>query len=122
MTQLAELVAAYDRRIEAGRAALLEEMEALGGGAEARRLADSSDAGERRLAARLMHLLPEPDHVAALERLVADPDEAVAAEARGAMRVQRRTPEWHVAVERLTTATDPALRDAAATWAAESRR
>jgi hypothetical protein len=121
MSRLAELVAAYDQRIEAGRGALLREMDELGGGAEARRLADSPDAGGRRLAARLMHLLPEPEHVDALERLVADPDGAVAAEARRAMRIQRRTPEWHAAVDRLTTATDPALRDTAATWNAESR-
>ncbi len=122
MSRLAELVAAYDRPIEAGRGLLLEEMDALGGGAEARRLAGSPDAEERRVAARLMHLLPAPEHLPALERLVADPDPDVAAAARRALRGQRRTPDWHAAVGRLAEADDPALRADAAAWLDESRR
>ena len=118
---LPALVAAYDQPVEASRGELLEAMDALGGGAEARRLAESDDAEERRVAARLMHLLPETGHLAALERLVADRDPDVAAAARRALRGQRRTPDWHAAVERLAGADDPELREAAAAWQAESR-
>ena len=101
MSSLADLVAAYDRPVELGKGPLLQEMEALGGGAEARRLADSPDPAERRLAARLMHLLPEPEHVEPLERLVTDDDAEVAQQARRAFAGQRRTPEWHAAAARL---------------------
>jgi hypothetical protein len=122
MTSLADLVAAYDQRAETGRGKLLDEMEALGARAEAGRLADSDAASTRRLAARLMHLLPDPGYVDALERLCADPHPDVAAAARRAMRGQRRTPEWAAAVERLAASPDPALRDAAAAWEADGRR
>jgi len=101
MTDLAELVAAYDRPVELGKGKLLLQMEAQGGGAEARRLAGSPDPAERRLAARLMHLLPEPEHLEALERLVTDADPDVAQQARRAFAGQRRTPEWHAAAARL---------------------
>jgi hypothetical protein len=101
MTDLAELVAAYDRPVELGKGKLLLQMEAQGGGAEARRLAGSPDPAERRLAARLMHLLPEPEHLEALERLVSDADPDVAQQARRAFAGQRRTPEWHAAAARL---------------------
>ncbi len=101
MTHWADLVTAYDRPVEMGKGALLREMAARGGGAEARRLAESEDPGERRVAARLMHLLPETEHLAALERLVTDDDEAVATAARRAFAGQRRTPEWHAAAARL---------------------
>ena len=60
-----------------------------------------------------MQLLPEPEHVAALEGLAADDDDAVAAAARKALRGQRRTPEWRAAVERLARLSDPALRETA---------
>jgi hypothetical protein len=101
MSSLADLVAAYDRPVELGKGPLLLQMEALGGGAEARRLAGSPDPAERRLAARLMHLLPEAEHLDALERLVTDPDPGVATAARRAFAGQRRTPEWHAAAARL---------------------
>ena len=101
MSALADLVSRYDRPVEIGKGALLQEMEALGGGAEARRLAESPDPAERRLAARLMHLLPETEHLAALEPLVSDPDPEVARQARRAFAGQRRTPEWHAAAARL---------------------
>ncbi len=116
---LPDLVAAYDQPVEASRGELLDAMEALGGGSEARRLAESSDAAERRVAARLMQLLPEPEHVAALERLAADDDGAVAAAARKALRGQRRTPAWRAAVERLAASDDADLRAAAESWQAE---
>jgi hypothetical protein len=116
---LPDLVAAYDQPVEASRGELLDAMEALGGGAEARRLAGSSDAAERRVAARLMQLLPEPEHVAALERLAADDDGAVATAARKALRGQRRTPEWRAAVERLAASDDADLAAAAQGWLAE---
>jgi hypothetical protein len=106
---LPDLVAAFDEPVELGGDALLDAMQALGGGAEARRLARSVDADERRVAARLMSLLPEREHVAALERLVADPDPGVAATARSALGHQWRTPEWHAAVGRLARADDPEL-------------
>jgi hypothetical protein len=118
--RLAELVEVYDQPVERSRAPLLEEMEALRGGEHARRLAESADPEDRRVAARLMHLLPEPEHLEALERLVADPDPRVAAAARRALRGQRRTPAWHVAVERLAASGDPELRAAAQEWMAES--
>ena len=98
---LADLVALYDRPVELGKGQRLEEMEALNGGSEARRLAASEDASERRLAARLMHLLPEPEHLEALEPLVTDDDPEVAQQARRAFAGQRRTPEWHAAAARL---------------------
>jgi hypothetical protein len=69
-----------------------------------------------------MHLLPAPEHLAALERLVADADPGVAAAARRALRGQTRTTEWHAAVTRLATADDPALRADANAWLDESRR
>ena len=116
---LPDLVAAYDQPVEAGRGDLLDAMEALGGAAEARRLAESADAEERRVAARLMQLLPEPEHVAALERLAADDDDAVAAAARKALRGQRRTPEWRAAVARLAASDDADLAAAAQGWLAE---
>ncbi|HKR52119.1 MAG TPA: hypothetical protein VJT72_21565 [Pseudonocardiaceae bacterium] len=117
---LRDLVAAYDSPVEGSRRSLLKAMRALGGVAEATRLASSPDAVDRRLAARLMHLLPDEHHLSSLESLVADPEITVATAARRAMRGQRRTHEWHAAVDRLTHAESPALRDAAADWLAES--
>ena len=110
---LPALVEAYDDPVETGGEALLSAMEALGGGAEARRLASCDDADSRRVAARLMSLLPEPEHLAALEPLLADPDPAVAVAARKSLRHQWRTPAWHAAVERLAGSDDPALREIA---------
>jgi len=101
MSALADLVARYDQPVELGKTALLQEMEARDGAAEARRLAASEDPAERRVAARLMHLLPEPEHLQALEPLVTDPDPEVAQQARRAFAGQRRTPEWHAAAARL---------------------
>ncbi|MGH3768748.1 MAG: hypothetical protein ACRDS0_15210 [Pseudonocardiaceae bacterium] len=117
---LRELVAAYDSPVEGRRGLLLAAMQELGGVDEATRLASSSDAVDRRLAARLMHLLPDERHLPVLEPLVADPDVVVAAAARRAMRGQRRTKEWHAAAERLMNAKDPALGEAAADWLWES--
>jgi HEAT repeat protein len=110
---LPALVEAFDDPVETGGDALLDAMRALAGGAAARRLASSDDAGDRRVAARLMSLLPEPEHLAALEPLLVDPDPAVAGAARKALRHQWRTPEWHAAVERLAGSEDPSLREAA---------
>jgi len=101
MSSLADLVAKYDQPVELGKGALLQEMEAQDGGAEARRLAESPDPAQRRLAARLMHLLPDTEHLEALERLVTDADPEVAQQARRAFAGQRRTPEWHAAAARL---------------------
>jgi hypothetical protein len=101
MSALADLVSRYDQPVELGKTRLLQEMEALNGAAEARRLASSEDPGERRVAARLMHLLPDTEHLTALERLVTDADPDVARQARRAFAGQRRTPEWHAAAARL---------------------
>jgi hypothetical protein len=98
---LPALVRAYDRPIEGGKLPLLEAMEALGGKERAAELAASPDAEDRAVAARLMHLLPDGRHVAALERLANDDDAKVAARARRAIVTQPRTPEWHAAMERL---------------------
>lgn len=116
---LAALVAAYDQPVEGTRRPLLDAMEAAGGIEAAGELAGSEDASRRRLAARLAHLLPDPAHVPALERLVGDADPAVAAEARAALRVQRRDAGWRATVDRLADADDPALRNAVAAWREE---
>jgi hypothetical protein len=116
---LAELVAEYDRPSEGSRRPLLDAMEAAGGIGAVGALATSDDAGRRRLAARLAHLLPDPAHVPVLERLVADPDPRVAAEARAALRVQRRDPDWRATIDRLAETDDPALRQTVAAWREE---
>jgi len=108
---LPDLLAAYDEPIETGGEALLAAMDELGGGAEGRRLATSPDPAQRRVAARLMSLLPDKEHLPALLPLLTDPDPAVADAARRALRHQWRTPEWHVAVERLAASPDPELRE-----------
>ena len=117
---LPDLVAAYDQPVEASRAPLLAAMDALGAGAEAHCLARSVEAGERRVAARLMHLLPDRGHLDALVPLTEDPDPGVADAARRALRGQPRTRDWHVAVERLAAQGEPELREAARAWQAES--
>jgi hypothetical protein len=108
---LGDLVAAFDDPVETGGDALLDAMRDLGGAAEARRLAGSADAGDRRVAARLMSLLPQPENLASLEPLLTDADPAVAGAARKALRHQWRTPAWHAAVDRLTRSEDPSLRE-----------
>jgi hypothetical protein len=108
---LPELLAVYEEPVETGRSALLKAMSALDGAAEGRRLAASADAEERRVAARLMSLLPEKENLAPLEPLLLDPDPQVAAAARKALRHQWRTPEWHAAVDRLARSDDPELRE-----------
>ena len=110
---LGDLVAAFDDRVETGGDAVLDAIRDLGGAAEGRRLATSADAGERRVAARLMSLQPQPENLAALEPLLEDPDPEVAGAARKALRHQWRTPAWHQAVERLSRSEDPALRETA---------
>jgi hypothetical protein len=105
-----DLVRAYDRPGEASRVPLLDALDALGAVDRARELATSGDAEERRLAARLMDLVPDEGHVEPLEVLVADEDEAVARLARRALAHQRRTPEWHELVDRLRTSADSELR------------
>jgi hypothetical protein len=104
---LTDLVIAYDQPVEASRSSLLDAMDALCGGGEAHRMAVSDDPNDRRVAARLMHLLPAPEHLPALERLVVDTIPTVAAAARRALRGQRRTAAWHAAVERLAARRRP---------------
>ena len=104
-----------------GRRRLLDAIRDLGGAAEGRRLATSADAGERRVAARLMSLMPQPENLASLEPLLADRDPAVAEAARKALRHQWRTPAWHAAVERLARSEDPSLVKPGWRWAGTGR-
>jgi len=112
------LVAAYDTPTEASRGGLLDALRELGGVEAALELAGSADVVERRLAARLMYLLRDEQHPAALEPLVADSDPQTAAFARRAFGAQTRTDEWEAIARRLAGSRDPALRAAATGWLA----
>jgi hypothetical protein len=116
---LIELVETYEQSFEEAQSPLVREMESEGGVEAAPRLARSADAGERLVAARLMHLLPDERHVAALQPLIADPDPDVAALAWRALRNQRRTPEWRAALERIAADGPEERRAAAGEWLAE---
>ena len=80
----------------AGR--LARQLEARGALSAAGRLAGSEDAGARRAAARIAHLLPDERHVATLVPLVSDADPGSPAPrgARCAARAGRRSggPRW----------------------------
>jgi hypothetical protein len=116
---LIELVQTYEQSFEEGQSPLVRQMAAGGGVEAAPRLAGSDDPADRLVAARLMHLLPDERHVAALEPLIADPDSNVAALAWRALRNQRRTPEWRAALERIAAAGPEERRAAAAEWLTE---
>lgn len=116
---LIALVQTYEQSFEEAQSPMVREMEAGGGVEAAPRLARSGDAAERLVAARLMHLLPDERHVAALEPLIADTDPDVAALAWRALRNQRRTPEWRAALERIAEAGPEDRRAAAREWLAE---
>lgn len=116
---LIALVATYEQSFEEAQSPLVREMEAGGGIEAAPRLASSDDAKARLTAARLMHLLPDERHVAALEPLIADPDPDVAGLAWRALRNQRRTPEWRAALERIAAGGPEERRAAAREWLAE---
>ena len=116
---LVELVETYEHSFDEGQSPLVREMAARGGVEAAPRLARSDDAAVRLAAARLMHLLPDERHVAALEPLIADPDPAVAGLAWRALRNQRRTPEWRAAVERIAADGPEERREAAREWLEE---
>jgi hypothetical protein len=115
---LRDLVAAYDRPIEGSRLGVLDAMREHGGTEAALELAESSDPEERRLAARLMHLLRDERYTAPLESLVADDDPETAASARHAFGAQYRSDEWEAIAQRLARARDPELRAAAEAWLA----
>jgi HEAT repeats len=117
---LIALVETYEQSFEEGRSPLVREMAASGGVEAAPRLARSDDPKVRLAAARLMHLLPDERHVAALEPLIADPDPDVAGLAWRALRNQRRTPEWRDAVTRIAADGPEERRAAAADWLAET--
>jgi hypothetical protein len=116
---LAALVTAYGQRTEGSRQPLLDAMESLGGIAAVAALGDSGAAGDRRVAARLAHLLPDAAHASVLERLVSDPDRDVAAEARAALRTQPRDTRWREVVGRLAESRDPELSAQARGWERE---
>jgi hypothetical protein len=102
--------------VEGSRLAVLDAIREHGGEEAALELAGSSDAGERWLAARLMHLLRDPRYAAALEPLVEDPDAGTARTARNAFGAQLRNDEWEAIAERLTRARDPELTVRARAW------
>jgi hypothetical protein len=117
--RLVELVDAYEHSFDEGQPAIVREITAEGGVEAAPRLAGSDDRATRLAAARVMHLLPDEGHVAALESLIADPDPDVAALAWRALRNQRRTPEWRDALQRIATDGPEERRAAASDWLAE---
>jgi hypothetical protein len=119
---LAALVSAYGQRTERSRQPLLDAMGALGGVAAVAPLGGAVDAADRRLAARLAHLLPDATHVSVLERLVSDPDRDTAAEARAALRTQPRDRRWHEVVRGLADSGDPELSVEALAWQREGQR
>jgi hypothetical protein len=113
---LAALITAYGQRTESSRQPLLDAMESLGGVAAVAELGRSDDTTDRRVGARLAHLLPDATHLSVLEQLVSDPDRYVAAEARAALRTQPRDASWREAVRRLAASGDPELRAEAEAW------
>jgi hypothetical protein len=113
---LPSLVDAWDARAEGSIVPLAEAARALGGAEEALRFASSAKSGDRYLAVRLIELVGDDRHLPALERLVADPDPAVAASARRALAESERTDAWHQLVEQLGGSSDPDLASAAAGW------
>jgi hypothetical protein len=115
---LQSLVAAYDMPTEASRGVLLDSLRERGGPEAALELARSSEVGDRRLAARLMHLLRDARSAAALEPLVEDSDAETARAARNAFGAQMRTDEWEAIAQRLTRARDPELTVRARAWLA----
>ena len=117
--RLVELVEAYEHSFDEGQPAIVREIKAEGGVEVAPRLAGSGDRATRLAAARIMHLLPDEGHVAALESLIADPDPDVAGLAWRALRNQRRTPEWRATLERIAAEGPEERRAAAADWLAE---
>ena len=118
--QLIELVDTYEHSFEEGRSPLVREMAAGGGVEAAPRLAGSDDPKARLAAARIMHLLPDERHVAALEPLISDPDPDIAGLAWRALRNQRRTPEWRAVVGRIAADGPKERRAAAAEWLTEN--
>jgi hypothetical protein len=120
--RLALLVGRFDTYPEYERTPLIYDMEAAGGVPGAGELARSADVEDRRVAARLMELLPDEAHVEPLAALVGDPDRQVAGYARLALRGQVRSPAWYALVERLAAGDDADLAAAAAEWLAEGVR
>jgi hypothetical protein len=118
---LAALITAYGQHTESSRQPLLDAMESLGGVAAVAELGRSDDASDRRIAARLAHLLPDPAHASVLERLVSDQDRETAAEARAALRTQPRDARWHDVVRGLARAADPELSADAQAWEREGQ-
>ena len=117
--RLVELVETYENSFDEAQAPIVREIAAGGGVEAAPRLAGSDDRATRLAAARIMHLLPDEGHVAALEPLIADADPDVAALAWRALRNQRRTPEWRETLQRIAAHGPEERRAAASDWLAE---
>jgi len=118
--RLTELVRTYDDHPELRRRPMIDEMDECGGIPAAGELARAADAGDRFVAARLMHLLPDGAHIDPLAALVHDPDPDVSAAARRALHGQRRSSSWRALVQRLANDSSHAeLAAAASRWLAE---
>src|SRR5215208_129791 len=119
---LPAVVEALDARAEASIVPLVEAAAALGGAEEALRLTASTDPGERFLAARLIDLVGDDRHLAALEQLVSDGDPSVSRAARRALAESERTEAWHDVVGGLVASADEELASEAVAWLSAGSR
>jgi hypothetical protein len=77
----------------------------------------SSCPVERRIGVRLMQLVPDARHLAALDRLVTDEDEVWShASPAAPLETQWRTAESRAVVERLTRSENAEVREVAEDW------
>jgi hypothetical protein len=116
---LIALVEALDHADDLERGRLARELDENGAREAAPRMAGADDAGSRRVAARIMHLLPDEAYLPALVPLVDDPDPPVADAAWRALRGQLRTDAWHAAVSEIAAGGPPQRRDDARRWLSE---
>ena len=100
---------------------LLRAMRALGP-VEGTRDLFSGDGERRALAMVLAGLFPDDALLPLLDSALTDPDAEVRRHALRALPLQIRTPAWRSLLERQATASDPAVRTAAASLLAELAR